>query len=97
MKLPQQLSLPSMQNTWATAIEPVLNCPLVQGHMLNDVSLSVGSNPINHKLGRKLLGWYIVGINAAASIYDTQATNQNPQLTLNLVSSAATQVTLWVF
>lgn len=97
MKLPQQLPLPQMMNTWASAIEPVLNLPITQGLMLSNVSLSNGTTIVNHKLGRKLIGWFVVGINAAATIYDNQASNQTPQLTLSLTSNASCQVNLWVF
>lgn len=87
-----------LQTTWATQINPVLDNPLVDGLLLTGVVLSLGSpTTINHKLGRKLQGWILVGINAAAVIYDSQASNQSPQLTLILNSSAACTVSLWVF
>lgn len=95
--LPQGLNLPQMQNTWATQIDPIIINPLVQGQLLQNLPLLVGTNAINHKLGRRLQGWFIVGINGIAEIYDTQASNQMPQLTLNLTSDANVSVSLWVF
>lgn len=97
MKLPQGLTERQMESTWASMIEPVISNEINQGHMLTGVVLQSGVNVVNHGLSRKLIGWFIVGINAAATVYDTQATNQMPQLTLNLTSNAACSVNLWVF
>lgn len=95
--LPQQLNLNAMQNRWATILDPVVKSPIIQGSMLPNVKLVIGTNAVNHLLGRKLQGWFVVGIDGVASLYDTQATNQTPQLTLNLVSNVTVNVTLWVF
>lgn len=94
--LPQRLPLDQMQVNWAQALNPIIANPLLQGQMIS-ATLATGANVINHKLGRKLVGWFLVGINAPATIYDTQATNQSQALTLQLTSSAAAQVNLWVF
>jgi hypothetical protein len=95
--LPQKLPLDMLQTKWASQLNPVLNNPLVAGLLLENIALINGTTIINHKLGRKLQGWLIVGINAAATVYDNQATNQNPQLTLSLTSNAAAIVSLWCF
>lgn len=86
-----------MQNIWSSIINPILNTAELNTVLLKNVSLSTGSNNVNHKLGRKLQGWYIVRQRAAASIYDNQDNNQNPDLTLTLVSSADVTVDLVVF
>jgi hypothetical protein len=86
-----------MANTWATALDPVIANPLVQGQLLTNVALANGTTIVNHKLGRKLIGWLIVGINGAATVYDNQASNQMPQLTLSLTSNAAVTANIWVF
>jgi len=86
-----------MQNQWASILNPLLTSPLVNGLLLTDISLKAGTTSINHKLGRNLIGWFIVGINGAAEVYDKQASNQTPQLTLQLVSNAAVTVNLYVF
>lgn len=86
-----------MQNSWAQALNPVLRNPLVQGRLMEGVQLQVGDNSLDHLLGRKLQGWIITRIDAAAQIYDKQATNSMPQLTLVLNSNAAANCSLWVF
>lgn len=101
MKLPlihsQDNELNLIQTKWKSLIDPILSNTLVDGRLISGVSLVNGSNTINHKLGRNLLGYIIVGINGIASIYDNQANNQTPDLTLTLISNAAVKVNLWVF
>lgn len=96
-RLPQQLTLSMMQNRWASILNPVIDSPLINGQLLTDIPLAVGSNSISHRLGRRLKGWIVVGIDGVAQIYDTQASNQMPQLTLTLTSDASVTVALWVF
>ena len=97
MALPQKLNLTDTQTRWATVLNPVVDCPLVKGLLLQNVSLISGTTTVNHKLGRKLIGWFVVGQTAPANLSDNQATNQMPELTLSLNSTAATVVNLWVF
>jgi hypothetical protein len=95
--LPQKLPLPLMQTKWASVLEPILQNPLTQGQLLTGIKLINGSNVINHGLGRELTGWIICGITAAAAVYDTQASNPRPNLTLQLTSNAAATASLYVF
>lgn len=96
-QLPQKLPIDLMQQRWASQLNPVLANLLVQGRLLEDVTLATGNNVINHLLGRDLIGWFITRKNDAANIYDTQDINQMPDLTLNLVSDMSVRVSLWVF
>lgn len=88
-----------MQNSWATRLNPLLANPMNACVILKNISLLSASNPnvVNHKLGKGLQGWFIVGQNAQANLWDSQASNQTPQLTLNLNTSADVIVTLAVF
>lgn len=95
--LPKGLTLSLMQTKWASILDPVISNPSSQSLILNGINLVSGANTINHKLGRDLVGWRIIRINAAATVYDTQASNPSPQTTLQLVSSAAATVSLEVF
>jgi hypothetical protein len=91
----KELSL--LQTRWAAIIDPFLSRISNSANILDDVPLKTGNNVINHKLGRKLKGWRIIRQDAAASIYDAQATNQSPDLTLVLISSAPCLLSLEVF
>jgi hypothetical protein len=86
-----------LQTQWAQNINPLLRNPLLQGRLIEGVELVSGDNTINHLLDRKLRGWVLTGISAAAQIYDKQATNASPQQTLILNSDASCTVALWVF
>lgn len=97
MALPQGLNLAQTQNTWATSLDPLLNFAPNKGLLLPNISLTTGANVVSHKLGRKLQGWIPVRVRASATLYDTQDSNQMPQLTLNLTASANVVVDLWVF
>jgi len=85
-----------MQTSWAATLNPVIALPWNSG-ILIDATLGVGQNIINHKLGRKLQGWIVVRKTAAASIYDSQNTNANPDVTLVLFSDSACTIKLLVF
>ncbi len=97
MALPQGLTLSQTQNTWATSLNPLLNRPANNSIILPQVKLTTGTNVVNHRLGRKLQGWIPVRIRASATFYDQQDTNQTPDLTLVLVSSADVTIDLEVF
>lgn len=97
MSLPLKLSWDMAQNRWAGQLNPLLATPITQGFMLSGISLSNGTTIVNHKLGRNLIGWFTVGINGAATIFDNQANNQTPDLTLSLTSNAAVITNIWVF
>lgn len=97
MSLPQKLDLPKMQTTWAQALNPIISNEILQGQLLTQENLINGTTIVNHRLGRKLIGWFVVGITGAATIYDNQAANQTPQLTLSLTSNAAVTANIWVF
>lgn len=95
--LPQKQTLDQMQTKWASILNPVIKAPTNNASILQSVSLVVGTNSVNHLLGQKLQGWYIVRLRAASTIYDMQDTNQTPQLTLVLNASAPVVVDLAVF
>jgi hypothetical protein len=91
----QEFSL--LQTKWKSILDPLLGNVSVQSIMLPEVTLLNGTTVINHRLGRKLIGWRIVRQRAQASIYDLQDLNQSPQLTLVLSSNAQVIVDLEVF
>lgn len=97
MPLPIKLPLDQMQTLWKSQIDPALGNSLINGTQLIGINLINGTTVINHKLGRKLQGWFLTGLNAAATIYDQQSSNPSPQLTLILHSSASCLVNIWVF
>ena len=83
-----------MQTKWASILNPLLAQPLSNSNVLSNVPLSSGNNVINHLLARKMQGWIISDINAAATIYRNAPFNDQ---TLTLHSSASCVVNLVVF
>lgn len=95
--LPQQLDWEVARTRWKSILDVLLGNPSLDCSILPSVALINGTTVVNHLLGRKLTGWRIVGINAVATIYDKQSSNQTPDLTLVLTSNAAVTVSLEVF
>lgn len=89
--------LSQMQTQWSSQLNPMLGNPSLSIRILKNVKLSMGSNTINHLLGKDLTGWRIVRIRAAATIFDTQDSNARPELTLILVSDSPVTIDLEVF
>lgn len=83
-----------MQTRWKAIIDPLLKNRLSGCSFLTDVELTSGTTVINHKLGRQMLGWFVVDISGAATIYRSAAFNDK---TLTLTSSAPVTVSLGVF
>lgn len=78
-------------------LDSIISSQIVRGLILSNVALINGTTTINHTLGRILVGWFIIGNNAAVTVHDTQASNTTPAVTLVLVSNGAAIVTLFVF
>lgn len=88
-------ALNQLQTKWRSLLNPLLAQP--QAQIIKNVALVNGTTVINHLLGRPLQGWKPVRVRASATIYDAQDSNQTPQVTLVLISSAAVVVDLEVF
>lgn len=90
-----------LQDRVVDAVNPVLRLPLLDGHFLTEVELTAGTNLVEHLLQRKLTGWILTRVRAAATdpIYDTQDTldAEDQEVFLSLVSQADCVVDLWVF
>lgn len=86
-----------MQNQWTSQLNPLLDNAITQGIFLTNVQLISGTNSLDHKLGHILRGWIITRKRGPAEIYDSQAVNPFPNLTLMLNASANVNVDLYVF
>ncbi len=83
-----------MQTKWASELNPLLANPFNSVSILKGVTLGIGSNVINHLLGRQLQGWIITDQNGGASIFRSAPSTH---LTLTLTSDAAVTVNIGVF
>lgn len=94
MKLSTSLPFSLMITKWAAILNPLLDSPLNSASIISDVKLSIGSNTINHLLGKKQTGWFLVDQQASASIYRSMPFNTT---TLTLTSDAVVTVSIGVF
>lgn len=86
-----------VQDLLVRSLNPLFSQSLLDGVLLVKVQLQTGTNSINHKLGRNLIGWILTRQRSLADVYDTQDTNKTPASTLNLVSSAPMLADIYVF
>jgi hypothetical protein len=86
-----------LQEYVGRCISAIISSQVLDGTLLQNVSLKSGLNEVAHKLGRKPQGWIIVRKRANANIWDEQDSNSKSKLTLRLQASAAVKVDLWVF
>lgn len=87
-----------IQDNTEDAINSIALNSFLNGNILEDIQLVTGQdNIVNHKLGKKLQGWLLVGNNANSVIYDNQSSNNTPNLTLLLRATANCTVKLYVF
>lgn len=82
------------ETRWKALLDPLLANLLNNAKILYGVQLANGATVINHKLGKRQQGWFIVDIDGAATIYRSQPFND---LTLTLTSNAVVTVNLGVF
>lgn len=82
---------------WKSELDPLLAAPVAGARLLEGVVLTMGANVINHGLGAKLRGYWVILNSASAAFYDSQSTNPTASLTLILNASAPTTVSLLVF
>jgi len=85
------------QDNTDTVLRPIINSAIIDGVLLNDIELTYGANTIEHKLGRKLLGYIVVRKNNDAVISDAQDTNKLSSKNLILYSDTLVTVSLWCF
>lgn len=86
-----------LQSNIITQLTVLIKNPLMSGQILEDVQLLTGSNTIDHKLNRDLIGWFLVRQRSAGNVFDTQDSNDTPNLNLLLTSSADILVDIYVF
>jgi hypothetical protein len=81
---------------WATILNKFISNPLVNGVQLKEISLIMGSNTINHKLGRKPQGYLVTAMyDAYADIYNEPSPTPIKSIVLN--ASAPTVVDIYVY
>jgi hypothetical protein len=91
-------SMREMQYRLEETLRPVTDSSIVDGRLIEDVSLASGTtSKIAHKLGRSIIGWIVVGKNAAQHVYDENSGKSDLGTYLHLTASGTVTVNVWVF
>jgi len=94
-------SIEGVQDSLENTLRSVEACPLLDGHLLEDVELANGLTDVDHKLGRKLKGWFLTRTRtlAGGDICDKQSQHKQEEQILRLSSTYAATITvdIWVF
>jgi hypothetical protein len=75
--------------------DQLINIPLLDGVLLEDVALSTSETQVKHKLGRAYRGWIIVDKNAQQDVW-VSSTALNKTF-LSLTAAGTVTVSIWVF
>lgn len=79
------------------AVAPFIKSPILNGRLETSINLTSGDNKIEHKLGRKIIGYIIVSQSASIDIYDNIPTSTDGEKYLTLNSSANAVISAWFF
>lgn len=91
----QQPELQAIVNAIAEFVRPLEQNPLLSGRVLEAVTVGTADTNIPHKLGRKWVGWIIIG--RTSSVVPYEGTQDDTGLFLTLVAASETIVDIYVF
>ena len=77
--------------------QSVINHPLLKGRLIEGIEVTTATKTVEHKLGRSIVGWFIVNKNANADVWDAGTTDTDSTKFLVLDSTATVTIDLWVF
>lgn len=70
--------------------------PIVRGIFL-DADLGTYDTTIEHKLGRKYLGFLVVGLSSNAVVFNSSTVNSSPERQIILRADSSTTAKLYIF
>lgn len=94
MQLPIKIPFDLMLTKWSSILNPLIANKLNDVSILKGISLIVGETKIPHLLDRHQQGWFILDVNAAATIYRSKPLESS---FLYLTSNAVATVNIGVF
>ena len=80
-------------NDWSA---DVTDSEFLSGNFVNS-TLSASDTLVVHGLGRKYVGWCVVDIDSAASVYRSATQNKRPEQQIILKASAPCNVKLYIY
>lgn len=87
--------LDKVQDSLSRIFNSIQTKEILDGRLIQDVSIVSGANEINHGLGKPIRGWIVVRKNANQTVYDS--VSSTPDSTFILNASGTVTISLWVF
>ncbi len=92
----QNVPLDQVQDSIEATLAPILASVVVDSHVVGPIAFVSGSaTKVDHRLGRKVQGWIVVGKDAVADLF--QSPSKSPHLQLTLTSTADVNASFLVF
>ncbi len=82
-----------IQEAVAASINPVIRQPIVDGVLIEGITITTAGLAVSHLLGRQPRGWFVVDKTTDANVWRTAWDSR----LLTLDASATTVVSLWIF
>lgn len=91
------LAVREMQYRLEETLHPITSSEIIDGRLLEDLSLETTATDVPHGLGRAIRGYLPVKLSASATIFDDEASNTNKSEFVRLKASGTVTATVWVF
>lgn len=88
--------LRQVQDAVGFVFQDIMSRQVIDGQIISNVTASAAFS-VDHKLNRKPNGYLVISKDTNVNIWDSQASNPIPSSTLELNSSGAATISLWVF
>jgi hypothetical protein len=89
--------LKNVQDSLELVLNQIIRRGILDGILVENVSLVSGSNIVDHTLDRAPKGFIIVARNANQQVWNGTSTKIVPKRNIDLESSGAVTVSLWFF
>lgn len=94
-QLSTKLPFDQLLTKWASALNPLLALPILQGNLISNVALIANKpQPINHLLAKMPQGWFLLDNIADTVVWRTQPYSLS---SITLEASANTTISFWIF
>lgn len=91
-------SLREVQYRLQETLRPITDSSILDGVFLKDIDLASGTTTkVPHKMGRSIIGWIVVGKNAAQHVYDVNSGKADLDTYIHLTAGGTVTVNIWVF
>lgn len=88
------LSFNRLESSFVNFAQKLSKTPILNGLLIEDVSITTAQTEIQHNLGRDLVGWIVVDKDTDGRVWRVDSGNAN---VLKLDCSADMIISLWVF